>query len=376
MTRAAAGLQHQLQHLLDGATSAALASSPGQAAPVDGAPGALALVAHRGEVLAQAHAGLALAFDAEGRLLPEPEREPVTAEHVWDLASVTKIVTALVALVHVDAGVLDLDRPVAEDLPGLGAGGAADRRSILPRHLLTHTAGLPGELHLWRTPGSREEHAERLLSVPLEARPGQRHEYSCVGYLILGLLLEHLTGRPLPELVQQSVTGPLGMTSTGYLPREGRPVVATEYQQDPDRGLVRGEVHDEKAWALGGAGNAGLFSTAPDLLALAEEVRTGSAGLLSEGSRALLRTGTLAPAEAARTGFDQAVGFRLGQDALMATTDRRVLGHGGFTGTAVVIDAPRELVTVLLTNRVHPRRERFDVVRLRRDLVRLARTAT
>lgn len=368
-------LQRELQDLLDGATSVARAGAPGQDGPLDGAPGAVALIARRGEVLAQARSGWAVAFDADGDLLPETEREPVSGEHLWDVASVTKLLTAVTALVQVDAGVLDLDRPVAEDLPELAAGGDAHRRRIVPRQLLTHTAGLPAVRQLWRTPGSRAEHARRVLSAPLTAPPGERHEYSCVGYLVLGLLLERLTGRPLPALVQASVTGPLRMTDTGYHPGV-RPVVATEYQQDPPRGLVRGQVHDETAWTLGGAGNAGIFSTADDLLVFGEEVRTGAAGLLTEGSRALLRTGTLTGAEADRIGYDQAVGFRLGQEALMGTTDRGVLGHSGFTGTAVVIDPARELVTVLLTNRVHPHRERFEVTGLRQDLARLARTAT
>src|SRR5699024_6117777 len=134
-------LQRELQDLLDGATSVARGGAPGQDGPLDGAPGAVALIARRGEVLAQAQSGWAVAFDADGDLLPETEWEPVTGEQLWDVASVTKLLTAVTALVQVDAGVLDLDRPVAEDLPELAAGGDADRRRIVPRQLLTHTAG-------------------------------------------------------------------------------------------------------------------------------------------------------------------------------------------------------------------------------------------
>ena len=366
-------LQAQLQALLDGATAAAIAGPSQPAEPVDGAPGAAALIAHRGEVLAQAHSGWALAFGADGRLLPEAERERVEPGQLWDVASVTKLLTAVCALVHADAGVLDLDRPVAEDLPEL-ATGEVDRARIRPRHLLTHTAGLPPTLALWRSRGSRKQLAERILQAPLTWAPGERHEYSCVGYLILGLLLERLTGQALPELVRRTVLDPLGMAETGYAPPPGRRAAATEYQHDPPRGLVRGQVHDETAWALGGAGNAGIFSTPADLLRLAEEVRTGARGLLSEPVRALLPTGTLTAAEVERIGYDQAIGFRLGQEALMGSADPSRYGHGGFTGTAVVIDPGRELVTVLLTNRVHPRRESFDVDRLRTDLAGLTRT--
>src|SRR5699024_9566130 len=100
------------------------------------------------------------------------------------------------------------------------------------------------------------------------------------------------------------------------------------------------------------------------------------AGLLTESSRALLHTGTLTAAETGRVGYDQAVGFRLGQESLMATTDPGVLGHSGFTGTAVVIDSARELVTVLLTNRVHPHRDRFEVLDLRLYIARIDRIAS
>ena len=366
-------LQARLQVLLDGATAAATAGSPGSAGPVDGAPGAAALIAHRGEVLARAHSGWALAFGADGRLLPEAERERVEPDQLWDVASVTKLLTAVCALVHVDAGVLDLDRPVAQDLPEL-ATGDPDRAQVRVRHLLTHTAGLPPTLALWRSHGPRAQLAEQILQAPLTRAPGKRHEYSCVGYLLLGLLLERLTGQALPELVQAVVLDPLGMAETGYALPPGRRAAATEYQHDPPRGLVRGQVHDETAWALGGAGNAGIFSTPADLLRFAEEVRTGGRGLLSEPARGLLHTGTLTSAEAERIGYDQAIGFRLGQESLTGSTEPRIIGHSGFTGTAVVIDPGRELVTVLLTNRVHPRRESFDVERLRTGLATLART--
>lgn len=366
-------LQTRLQALLDGATAAATASAPGPAEPVDGAPGAAALIARRGEVLAQAHSGWALAFGADGLLLPEHERERVGPDHLWDVASVTKLLTAVCVLVHADAGVLDLDRPVAQDLPELATGGPG-RAQVRPRHLLTHTAGLPPTLALWRSRGSRAQLAEKILQAPLTRAPGESHEYSCVGYLILGLLLERLTGQTLPELVQTGVLDPLGMAETGYTPPPGRRVAATEYQHDPPRGLVRGKVHDETAWALGGAGNAGIFSTPGDLLRLAEEVRTGARGLLSEPARALLHTGTLTPGEVERIGYDQAIGFRLGQVSLMGSADRSRYGHGGFTGTAVVIDPRCELVTVLMTNRVHPRRESFAVDRFGTDLATLART--
>lgn len=333
-----------------------------------GTPGASAALLHRGRLLARADVGWATAFDDDGALLHAGRREPVTPDLLWDIASLTKLVVALAALVQVDAGTVDLDAPIARYLPV-----GPDRERVLVRHLLTHTSGLPAELPLWRTPGGREERVARVLAELLVTAPGERHVYSCVGYMTLGLLLEAVTGTRLPDLVRRTVTEPLGMASTSYVPVPGRPVATTELQLDPARGMLRGEVHDEAAHALGGSGNAGLFSDVDDVVALGEEVRTGARGLLTSASAALLRRGVLPREQVTELGYDQAVGFRLGQRDVAGTDDPGVLSHTGFTGTSLVVDPARELVVVLLTNRVHPRREIFDVTALRTAVARLAR---
>lgn len=375
-------LQQTLQGLLDEAARAAVAhgGAPRGDSP-SATPGAAALIAHRGEVLAQAHAGWAVLFAEDGSPLPETDRERVTAGHLWDIASVTKMVVTVAALVQADRGALDLEAPVGRYLPEFANGPDGEappgaRGRVTVRHLLNHTSGLPAIARTWTVAGGRAERAAYVLSRPLEREPGAAHEYSCVGYTTLGLALERITGTSLPQLVAETVTGPLGMTATGYEPSGGRPVAATEYDRKAGRGLVQGEVHDEAAWALGGAGNAGLFSDAEDLLRFGEEIRTGRRHLLSEASRALLSTGTLEPEEAARVGYDQAAGFRLGQQAFMGTEDRAVFGHTGFTGTSLVIDPAHELVIVLLTNRVHPDRETFGVMELRRAVADLGRAST
>ncbi|SEE96223.1 serine hydrolase domain-containing protein [Ruania alba] len=364
----ASALQEDLERLLREATTSAGGD------PVSAIPGAAAGILHRGRTVAHATSGVTALVDDEGE--PLAEREAITPDLVWDIASLTKIVVTVAALVQSDAGTLDLDRPVVRDLPEFVAdidGGVPGRESITPRHLLTHTAGLPAACEPWMVDGDRGERSAYVLSRPLLREPGTAHEYSCVGYLTLGLLLERITGMPLPELVSTTVTGPLGMRSTAYGPVLGRRAVPTEYQPAMGRGLVRGVVHDEAAWTLGGAGNAGVFSDVSDLLTFGAEICTGTQGLLSEQSRAGLATGTLPGSESARIGYDQAFGLRLGHHRFMGTTDRGVLGHTGFTGTSLVIDPDRELVIVLLTNAVHPVRGRHDPSRLRQDVVSTAR---
>lgn len=356
-------LQTRLQQILDEATSAAVAHG---GAPISATPGVEALVGYRGEIIAQSRSGVGALFAEDGSLLPEAQRDPITDAHLWDIASITKTVVAFAALVQVDRGTLKLDAAVAEYLPEFDHGA---RRRIQVRQLLNHTAGLPSVSAPWTVPGGRQDRAAYLLSLPLDSEPGSAHVYSCVGYMTLGLLLERLTGLSLPEVVTQTVTKPLDMTSTAYAPVNSRPVAATEYDLKTGRGLVRGEVHDEAAAALGGSGNAGLFSDARDLFLLGEEVRTSAQGLLSPQSHKLLATGTLWPEEIERVGYDQSMGLRMGQYSFMGTTDKKVVGHTGFVGTSLVIDPDQELVVVLLTNRVHPHRETFDIMPLRREVM-------
>lgn len=367
------GLQAQLQELLDEATEAAVSHGGLPQAEVPSATaGAEALVGHRGRVIAHARSGTGVLFAEDGSLLPEGQCDPISGEHLWEIASITKTVVALAALVQVDREALDLDAAVAEYLPEFDDGA---RRRITVRQLMNHTAGLPAVAEPWRITGGRDERAAYLLTRPLDREPGSAHVYSCLGYITLGLALERITGSTLPDLVAETVTGPLAMDSTGYAPLEGRPVAATEYDTKTGRGLVRGEVHDEAAAALGGAGNAGLFSDAQDLLRLGEEVRTGGRGLLSPQSRSLLWTGTLWPQEVERVGYNQSLGFRMGQKSFMGTADQEVIGHTGFVGTSLVIDPRQDLVVVLLTNRVHPHRETFASMPLRRAVIRRASLA-
>lgn len=350
------------------------------AAAVPGvASAAVALIAVDGDQVAAASAGELVRYADPAETLAL-ERPPVFFDSVFDLASLTKLFTTVVALSLAEAGALGLDEPVATWLPAhYGA-----RPTVTVRHLLTHTSGLP--------PGRRpdgvapEARWDFVLSAPSERPPGT-YVYSDVGMITLGRVCEIASGTSLDALVERVVTGPLGLADTCYrpgpdlLPR----IAATEFKPLPGRAgeaafhvgaasspgsgaIVRGEAHDETAHALGGvAGHAGLFSTASDLLRFAEIPRTGGAGVLSAESVAeMTRDQGVTGAS-----FRQGLGFRIGDPAIVGPLGD-AHGHSGFTGTSLVVDAASGLTVVLLTNNVHPLRGRAGIRDLRNGVAAFA----
>jgi CubicO group peptidase (beta-lactamase class C family) len=218
---------------------------------------------------------------------------------------------------------------------------------------------------------------------PMTHTPGSHFEYSCVGYITLGLFLERLTGSRLPRLVEHAVLAPLGLADTSYRPNRALVArsAATEFQPYVNRGVVRGEVHDENSWALGGtAGNAGLFSTASDLARFGEMIRLGGE---VDGVR------ILAPETAHEftanqllsriaPGYGHGLGPRIGDASFMGPLARHgAIGHTGFTGTSLVVTPSLGTVTILLTNRVHPSRDWSEISAVRQQVcdLTLAETA-
>ncbi|UWE08746.1 serine hydrolase domain-containing protein [Actinacidiphila bryophytorum] len=295
------------------------------------------VLAGRGRVVALHEAvGSAVRYGSYDELtgrgveLPPGQQEPMRPGTVFDLASLTKLFTSTVAVQQVRAGRLDPDAPVAGYVPGLQPG-------ITLRHLLTHTSGLQPELPLYELAGP-EQRAAALAAEQPRTPPGEKRCYSDLNLLLTQTVLEQVTGRPLDDLVAGGITGPLGMTSTRFAPPpswRGR-IAATEDQRRPwgklDRGMVRGTVHDENAYAMGGvAGHAGLFSTAWDLALFAAALLDGNLPVLP--------------------GF----GFETDQAWFMGElAGRGALGHTGFTGTCLVLDPASGAFLVLLANTVHP----------------------
>ncbi|MEU8591261.1 serine hydrolase domain-containing protein [Streptomyces sp. NPDC048664] len=320
------------------------------------APGAV-VVAGRGPVIAvQEAVGWAVrytAYDAatdRGVELPAAARVPVSVDTPFDLASLTKLFTALAVVQQVERGALGLDAPVAQYLPDFRA---MARHGVTVRQLLTHTSGLRPELPLYAFSSPRERFDLLRAEEPVSA-PGT-YRYSDLNPLLLQHALERVTGRTLDVLLRDGVTRPLGMTATGFGPCPD--AAATEDQRPPwakaRRGMVRGEVHDENAWALGGVtGHAGLFATGRDLAVFC---RT----LLSGGSYGPARV--LGPDAVALLLDAPGLGFAVDQPWFMGElSGRGAAGHTGFTGTSLVLDRATDTFLVLLSNAVHPRRRNPD----------------
>ncbi|MGW5460043.1 serine hydrolase domain-containing protein [Streptomyces sp. NPDC003996] len=333
------------------------------------AAGAVVL-AGRGPVIAVAEAaGWAVrysGYDREtdnGVELPPAARVPATLDTPFDLASLTKLFTSVAAVQQIERGTLGMDARVGDYLPDFHAAAA---HGITVRQLLTHTSGLRPELPLYDCP----DDASRLALLRAEAPTGEpgRYLYSDLNMLLLQSVLERITGRTLDVLVRDGITRPLGMTATRFGPCPG--AAATEDQRRPwakaHRGMLRGVVHDENAWALGGvAGHAGLFSTARDLAVFC---------------RALLAGGSYGPGRILGPDFVEllltppGLGFAVDQPWFMGElAGHGAAGHTGFTGTSLVLDPRTDTFLILLANTVHPRRRPADSGPRARLATRLAR---
>ncbi|WGW11046.1 serine hydrolase domain-containing protein [Saxibacter everestensis] len=326
-------------------------------------PGAVAAAAIGGNELETVAIGDAVQADENG-LLPVERRQAVTVGTVFDLASLTKVFTAVGLLTLVDDGLLRLDEPVAGWLPEFRK-SSKDRITL--RQLLAHTSGLQPAWRGWRqylvSGFDRDTLISDLLAIGPEAPPGTRYVYSCVGYLVAMALAERVTGQGWDQLFTDRVLSPLSLDGVTF-GADPALCAATEYQPDLGRGMVCGVVHDEAAWSLGGiSGNAGLFGTAGDVLRFAESLRMGLPGLLSRATceelwrdqlPVVLDSSRVEPAYLPN--FGQAIGMRIGQRAWMSQSGRNARGHTGFTGTSMLVDREHDVSVVLLTNRIHPSR--------------------
>ena len=267
-----------------------------------------------------------------------PERETLTRDHWFDLASLSKVIaTTTMILTLAEQGRIDLDRPLTDAIPDLrqyDVAGAAERRLTF-RDCLMHRTFLPAVEPIY-TYGDDPARL-RAFVLQREWRPGPP-VYSDINFILLGIAIERITGAPLSAW-------PLG-EGLSYGPPPG-PAVATEDCSWRER-VMKGEVHDENAFALGGApGHAGLFGTIDGVLGFARAMLDGS--ILSPAMLAEARTAH----ERHRTcGWERAFAGWHGGDACSADT----IGHTGFTGTGLWIDFDRGLGWAFLTNRVHPTR--------------------
>jgi CubicO group peptidase (beta-lactamase class C family) len=317
--------------------------------------GAVGLMSHDGKVVERDASGYALRYATEASELPRDQWIPMKDDTVFDLASMSKLFTSIAAVQLIEAGKVQLEAPVATYLPEFAANG---KEAVTVRQLLTHTSGFVAWLPLWSRYPDKASRIQAVMDQPLANPPGTHYLYSDLNLITLGVLVERVTGKSLDQVVAERITDPLGMKDTGYNPTHQARTAATEYQVNPPRGMVWGEVHDENAWSLGGvAGHAGVFSTVDDLAILSQALLNGGT---YKGQRILSRKSVSSLINNYNTDFpgdSHGLGFELDQRWYMdALSGPRTAGHTGYTGTSIVIDFASHSFAILLTNRVHPSR--------------------
>lgn len=312
-----------------------------------GYPGAAVVVGRRGAAVWE---------KGFGRLGWSTTSSRVVADQtIYDLASLTKVVgTTTAAMILYDEGKLDLDQTVSRYLPRF-RGGLKDRVTV--RQLLAHRGGLPAGRELWRYARTPEEARQLVFDVPLEYRPGTGQVYSDLGADLLGWVIEKIAGQGLDVFLKERVFEPLGMDDTGFRPDRSLVARIAPTEVTPPRGYaIRGEVHDENAYLLGGvAGHAGLFGTAGDVAVFAQMILNGG---IYDGVRIV--SDSAVRLFTARASGTRALGWEMGDADHGAGVyfGARAFGHTGYTGTSLWIDPEREMFVVLLTNRVHAARVR------------------
>jgi len=327
--------------------------------------------------------------DAIGDATREPEQQAATIETIYDLASLTKpLVTGLLCARFAERDELNIDDPVAEHLPEFNRD---DKRHITIKQLLTHTSGLPAWRPIYLLAKDKADVLTAITEQPLEFVSGERVVYSDLGFIVLGFLLQRLSGVSLVELAAREIFELLSLQNTFFNPsaamRTG--VAACETGNAYERNMcerdfagqtytgwrsevIWGEVHDGNAHFLGGAaGHAGVFSNASETLSIANQFIGESSQLLSAETCKLFRQNMTEGLNQARSFAWQLAATKESSAGESLPPD--AFGHTGFTGTSCWIDAARQRVFILLTNRTHARQLPFaNIHPVRREFHSLA----
>jgi uncharacterized protein YbbC (DUF1343 family)/CubicO group peptidase (beta-lactamase class C family) len=335
------------------AAATSTTANPASFAPLDAllksavekgnAPGAVLLVGHNGAVVYR---------KAYGNRALEPSKEAMTPDTVFDVASLTKVLATTTSVMRmVQLGQVKLNDPVAKYIPEFGRNGKGD---VTVRQLMTHYSGLRADLDLkpnWR---GAEEAYSRANAEKLISPPGSVFLYSDINFIVLGELVQRVSGMPLNQYAQTYVFGPLGMTMTTFNPPETwTPRIAPTEHDERTGSMLRGTVHDPTARAMGGvAGHAGVFSTADDLAKFAQAMLNGGAPILSPWVVEKMTTPQQPPnlTNVRGLGWDIDSPFSSNRGDLLPVGS---FGHTGFTGTSLWIDPTTNTYIILLTNAVH-----------------------
>jgi CubicO group peptidase (beta-lactamase class C family) len=306
-------------------------------------PGAVVLIGHDGQVIYR---------KAFGERALEPRREPMSVDTIFDIASLTKVVTTSIAVTQlVEKGQVRVNEPVAKYISEFAENG---KEEITVRELLTHFSGLPTDLDLSQPWEGRETALRMAYSEKPIFAPGSQFLYSDVNFIVLGALVERVSGMSLDEYGRKNIFLPINMSHTRFLPPAAwLPKIAPTQFDEHDK-MLRGVVHDPTARRMGGvAGHAGVFSTADDLAKLAQTLLTGNT-ILSPLMVEKMTTPQQPPTSAVLRGFGWDIDspFSSNRGDLLPVGS---FGHTGFTGTSLWIDPTTQTYIIVLTNAVHPR---------------------
>jgi CubicO group peptidase (beta-lactamase class C family) len=307
-------------------------------------PGAVILVGHQGSVVFQ---------KAYGKRSLEPEIEEMTTDTVFDLASLTKVIaTAPAIMLLSERRKLKLEDPVSKYIPAFGQRG---KKKITIQQLLVHYSGLPADLRLSkRRRISARSLLARIYKTKPIAPPGGRFIYSDLGFIVLGELVEKVSGQRLDRFARENIFRPLMMNSTRFLPSDADWARIAPTERHKQGGTLRGQVHDPLAGRLSGvAGHAGLFSTAEDLSIFCQMLLAGKLQILDPETVARM-TSVQSPDTKPNLrglGWDIESTYSTVKGRFFSS---RSYGHTGFTGTSIWIDPATQTYLVILTNRVHP----------------------
>lgn len=357
-------------------------------------PGAVLQVQYQGKIIYQKAVGYAERFDPAGHLLRKPEK--MTVKHLFDIASLTKVTgTTTAIMLLTDQGRLHPDDKVCRYIPAFNT---ADKKEISIRHLLTHTSGMYEWYPLYYRVETRKATYDLIASLPLKYPVGKERHYSDLGFIILGQIIEKVSGRSLDRFVYEDLFLPLGMPNTGYRinnngwpraiaptsfgnPYEHRMVrdsslgfVFKEINPEEWNGwrhyLLRGEVNDGNCWyaCQGVNGAAGLFSTAADLQQLVNlylEDRKGQwPHPVSRNTIELFLT---------KDQHNNGLGWMMDPaNSFMKNAPPGSFGHTGFTGTSIAVVPAKKLSVILLVNRQQrgllPSKDYFNLNPLRKQV--------
>jgi len=311
-------------------------------------PGAVVLVGNQGRVIYRG---------AFGYRALVPEKIPMTPDSIFDISSLTKVVTATAVMQLAEKGKLVLDKPVVRYWPQFRGKG---KEKITVRQLLTHYSGLRPDLDMRQRWSGHKEALRRIIAEKPVSPPGSRFIYSDINFMILGELVRRISSEPLDVYCTEHIFAPLGMKDTSFNPEAllRDRIAPTEYINGSKDDILNGEVHDPAARRMEGvAGHAGLFSTADDLSLFARMIldngRAGDIRILSPLTVKKMITSQSPPGKMILRGlgWDIDSPFSSCRGALFPVGS---FGHTGFTGTSLWIDPGSKTYVIILTSRLHP----------------------